>query len=416
MSGRHFQAHRARSAVPGRKRRGAGIVLAMVGVIAASLALRTGLGSASHGPGSPSSDPFEPSALPTPVAAALPPTAPLVSPDPGTPAPRAPDPTAAPSPIHDASRFPGGLLIADRGNGRLIVVTAQGRITWSFPVAGSLPRGQRFAADDAFIAPDGRTIVANDEAHQVIDRIDIATRHVIWQYGHYDRPGARPGFLSTPDDAYPLANGNVVVADIRNCRILEIAPSKRIVRHWGRTGVCVHDPPRTFALPNGDTPLPDGGLLITEIRGSHVVRLGPDGRVRFDIRVPARYPSDAQLEPDGSVLVVDYSKPGAILRVSQRGALLWRYAFAKGSRALDRPSLAVPLTDGTIALNDDFRARVLVIDPRTNRIVWQYGHTDRAGRTGGRLNIPDGIDVAPVGVFPTSGRAAGRTRRPGVIG
>jgi hypothetical protein len=297
-------------------------------------------------------------------------------------------------------RFPGGLLIADRGNGRLLVVTDAGHIAWTFPGPRSLPRGQRFSADDAFISPDGRTIVANDEQHQVIDRIDIATRRVIWQYGEYDRPGRGPGQLHTPDDAYPLANGDVVVADIRNCRILEIAPSKRIVREWGRSGRCSDRPPDRLDQPNGDTPLPDRGLLITEITGSRVIRLRADGRVMFDVHVPVRYPSDAQLMPDGSILVVDYASPGTVVRMSPRGRVLWRYAKRRGPGALDHPSLAVPLADGTIALNDDFRHRVVVIDPRTNRIVWQYGMTDRPGRGAGRLDIPDGIDVVPPGTIP----------------
>ena len=115
-----------------------------------------------------------------------------------------------------AGAFPGGFLIADRGNGRLLAVDRTGKTWWRFPtsVAGSLPAGQAFAADDAFLAPGGLTIVANDESHQVIDRIDIATWKIVWQYGHYDRAGSGTGFLHTPDDAYPLANGDVVVADI----------------------------------------------------------------------------------------------------------------------------------------------------------------------------------------------------------
>jgi hypothetical protein len=48
-----------------------------------------------------------------------------------------------------------------------------------------------------------------------------------------------------------------------------------------------------------------------------------------------------------------------------------------------------------IALNDDFRNRVIVIDPKTNAIVWQYGVNDRQGRTEGLLWIPDGIDIKP---------------------
>jgi outer membrane protein assembly factor BamB len=296
-----------------------------------------------------------------------------------------------------AGRFGLGLLIADRGNGRLLVVDSAKRILWQFPRAGSLPKGQRFSADDAFLASDGRTIVANDEAHQVIDRIDIASGKVIWQYGHYGTIGSATGFLHTPDDAYPLANGDIVVADIRNCRILEVNLAKQIVRHWGASGSCLGRPPSSFDNPNGDTPLADGGLLITEIGGSRVVRLGPTGKVVFDIHVPVRYPSDAQLDANGNVLVVDYSNPGAILKVSPTGRVLWRYGPLTGPGRLDHPSLAIMLPDGTIALNDDFRSRVIVIDPRTNRIVWQYGTTDRGGRTAGRLFLPDGVDLIPLG-------------------
>ena len=294
-------------------------------------------------------------------------------------------------------RFGLGLLIADRGNGRLLIVNEAHDVLWQFPVAGSLPAGQAFAADDAFIAPDGRTIVANDEAHQVIDRIDILTRRVTWQYGHYNRAGSGAGFLHTPDDAYPLANGDVLVADIRNCRILEISPQKEIVREHGRAGSCAHHPPSTFDNPNGDTPLPDGGLLITEIGGSRVVRLSASGQVVFDVHVPVRYPSDAHLDADGNVLVVDYSNPGSIVRISPTGRVLWRYGPRTGAGRLDHPSLAIILADGTIALNDDFRHRVIVIDPASAQIVWQYGRTDVGGRGPGELKGPDGIDVIPIG-------------------
>lgn len=297
-----------------------------------------------------------------------------------------------------STRFPGGLLIADEGNGRLLVIDVSGKILWHFPTTGSLPPGQRFTADDAFLSPDGKTIVANDETHQVVDRIDIATKKVVWQYGHYGRAGSGIGFLHNPDDAYPLANGNLVVADIVNCRILEIAPSKAIVRMWGRTGVCVDRAGSTYGDPNGDTPLPDGGLLITEIRGSRVVRLSATGTVIFDIHVPTIYPSDAQLDANGNIIVADYSNPGAVVAVSPAGKLLWRYAPTSGPGRLDHPSLATPLADGTVSVNDDFRHRMVVIDPKTMRIVWQYGKTDVPGRAPGYLSQPDGHQPVPAWV------------------
>ena len=352
-------------------------------------------GQASHVPGS--SAPASGSATESAIAAVSPTATSETSSSPGGPTGT---PRPSPSPVVNvgrAGRFGLGLLIADRGNGRLLIVNDAGTILWRFPAAGSLPAGQKFSADDAFLAPDGRTIVANDEFHQVIDRIDIVSRKIVWQYGHYGQTGSAAGFLHVPDDAYPLANGDITVADIRNCRILEISPAKKIVHQWGKTRVCTHNPPATYDNPNGDTPLPDGGMLITEIGGSRVVRLNAAGAVVFDVHVPVAYPSDAQPDHRGNFTVVDYSNHGQLVRFSRTGKVLWTYGPTTARGRLDHPSLAITLPDGTIAVNDDFRHRVVVIDPATDRIVWQYGRTDLPGRAPGYLNTPDGMDLIPIG-------------------
>ncbi len=389
-------------------------VIAVVAVVAMSQFIGTGAPGASPGasrasPGAgsgPSGQPSRGTGRPGETAAlpltSLPPGA---SREPGTsqPAPATGQPTTAPgspAPTGTSLHFPGGLLIADRGNGRLLVVDDAGTILWRFPEAGSLPPGETFSADDAFIAPDGKTIVSNEEENQVIVRIDIATKKVVWEYGQFGHPGGGPGQLWNPDDAYPLANGDITVADIKNCRILEISPDKKIVRRWGQTGVCSDNPPHTYGQPNGDTPLPDGGMLVTEIYGSRVVRLSATGKVLFDVHVPLHYPSDAQLLPDGNVLVVDYFDPGSLIVVDPKtGSVVYRYGPKTGPGKLNHPSLALPLPDGTYVLNDDYRHRVVVIDPKTNSIVWTYGHNRQSGAADGFLNTPDGVDVAPVGIF-----------------
>jgi hypothetical protein len=53
-------------------------------------------------------------------------------------------------------------------------------------------------------------------------------------------------------------------------------------------------------------------------------------------------------------------------------------------------------------VNDDYRHRVVAIDPFTKALVWQYGTNDRPGTAPGMLNIPDGFDVlTPNGTTPT---------------
>ena len=295
--------------------------------------------------------------------------------------------------------LPGALLIADSANNRLIEVNAAKKVVWNFPRPGDLRPGQVFLGpDDAFFTSDWRSIITNQEQAQTIGRIDYRTRRLVWQYGHLGLRGSAPGYLNEPDDAYQRRDGVVTVADIRNCRILFLSQAGTIVRQYGRTGVCVHDPPTTFASPNGDTPLADGGMLVTEIGGSHIVRLNARGALVFDLTAPwVAYASDAQLLSDGSVLLADYSSPGGIVRVSATGRLLWRYTPAQAADVLNHPSLAIMLPNGLIAANDDWNHRVVLIDPLRQTIVWQYGVTGVAGAAPGYLDVPDGIDFRPAG-------------------
>jgi hypothetical protein len=76
------------------------------------------------------------------------------------------------------------------------------------------------------------------------------------------------------------------------------------------------------------------------------------------------------------------------------GHALWRFD-PSGRNALDMPSLALPLPNGDVIANDDANHRVIVVDRKTKRIVWQYGHTGVAGRSAGFLDNPDGIDLMP---------------------
>jgi hypothetical protein len=299
-------------------------------------------------------------------------------------------------PLAGGSALPGYLLIADRENNRLIIVNPRKQIVWRYPTAGAGRAGNGLAGpDDAFVSADGRDISTNEEFSETIVVLTLARRsRVVWSYGHQGVQGSSSGYLSHPDDAYLLANGQIQVADIINCRVLWLNHAKQIVRSLGNAGNCAHDPPHSLRDPNGDTPLPDGGLLVTEI-GGWIDRFSPTGKLAWSIPSPTDYPSDAQLLPNGRVLVAAYNSPGRIDILGAGGKIVWTYGPAAGPGALDHPSIAVRLPNGMIAATDDFHHRVVVINPTTTQIVWQYGHDGSAGAGPGYLRNPDGLDLLP---------------------
>jgi hypothetical protein len=290
---------------------------------------------------------------------------------------------------------PGYVLIADRNNNRLLIVSPDKRIVWRWPQAGDVRHGQSFRdPDDAFFTPGYRGISTNEEFNQQIAEISLRTRRISWAYGRAGVAGSARGELSNPDDAYALPNGRVMVADIENCRVIQLSRQRRIVGEIGSAGRCVHDPPSALLAPNGATPLPDGGVLVTEI-GGYIDRIDAHRRLLWSIRSPTTYPSDAQLLPNGNVLVAGFNTPGRVDILRPNGRIVWTYAPQSGAGALDRPSLAVRWANGMIAVTDDWHHRIVVIDPHTKRIVWQYGHLGVASTAIGYLSKPDGLDLLP---------------------
>jgi hypothetical protein len=317
--------------------------------------------------------------------------------------------TAAAQVATAAAPFTGQLLIADRGNDRLILVDSRKQMLWTFPSAAHpAPAEGFYFPDDAFFVNHGTAIITNQEDQNTIEELAYPSGRLIASYGHANVAGSAPGYLNQPDDAYLLNNGVVTVADAKNCRILFLNPDFTFKSAIGTTGRCQHDIPSDVAYPNGDTPLADGNFLVSEILGSYIDEVTQAGQVVWSVKLPIAYPSDPQqLGPD-LYLVADYTTPGGLIEFNREGQILWRYQVPSGEGMLDHPSLAERLPNGLICVNDDYRHRVVIIDPQTMRIVWQYGDTDTPGTTAGLLHTPDGFDLLlPDGTTPTHLSASG---------
>lgn len=311
---------------------------------------------------------------------------------------------------------PYPILIADRGNNRMMVVSPNKQVLWAYPPAGGLPPGQNFGSDDdAFFTPDGSAVITNEEHDGTITAVSFYTAKPVWSFGTFGKDAYGQRLVNWPDDAYRLPDGTTIVADIRNCRELFINLQGQITQEWGKrqTGYCKTDPEHGYlGYPNGDTPQPNGDILLSLINGNRIVLMSPAGQVIWDVQAPdigahGGYVSDPQLLPDGDVLVADYNgltqgglhhqphpggAPGKVVIFNPHTLQVdWLYDATSGDGVLDHPSLAEALPNGDVILCDDYNDRVMVIDRVTKRIVWQYGVTGKAGTAPGYLDTPDGF-------------------------
>jgi DNA-binding beta-propeller fold protein YncE len=268
---------------------------------------------------------------------------------------------------------------------------------WQFPRPGDLAAGQTFKAPEAaWFSPDNRQVLVDSEDTNTISVIDIATHKMVYTYGTTGTPGSGPNHVSAPDGVVMTASHDLVVPDAGNCRIITIPAGSHAPSHQlGQTGVCVHNPPQTFNDPSGLFPMSNGDFVLTEGEGHWVSEMSPVGKIAWSVQIPdvSSIYGASEVGPD-RYATVDHTSPGQVLTFDHTGKVLWRYA-PTGNQTLNKPSLVLALPNGDFLVSDKVNNRLLVVDPRTNTVVWQYGHTGVAGSTPGFLNNPTGADLYP---------------------
>ena len=158
-------------------------------------------------------------------------------------------------------------------------------------------------------------------------------KQVLWSYG----PDSGPGALNSPNSAELLNNGDILIADEGNNRVIEINHAGKIVWEYdsGINGAAF-----ASRLPNGDT-------LITDVGNARVIEVNPAKQVVFEY----------------------FTNTGA------------------DSNPDPLPTNAVKLKNGNIIIADQFNDRVFTINPE-KQTVQQYGETNVSGNTTGLLNGP----------------------------
>jgi DNA-binding beta-propeller fold protein YncE len=282
-----------------------------------------------------------------------------------------------------ATVLPANILVADRNNNRLVVISPLGRVVWTQALTGP---------SDAFLSLTGRSIIVTEPGSFVALQLAVSDRKTLYRYGHSGHPGVADNRLHDPETAQELSDGRLVIADKSNCRILFLAPpSHRPASSLGTPGACLHSPPKNFGYPDAVFPaLSGGGVVVTEVDPPWIDVINSAGAVTSQLRVPTlSVPDDANEYAAGELIATSHSHPGAVEELTTAGKVLWSYGPTSGPGELDKPSLAVRLPGGDVLVSDSDNDRIIVIDPQTDTIVWQYGHTHAPGSRPGYLHTPD---------------------------
>ncbi len=272
--------------------------------------------------------------------------------------------------------FRGDIYIADEAANRILAVNVRRQIVWTAHVP---------SPDDVNPTPDGGPLIVNADARQIVYAVSPKTGQILWTYGHLGVTGSAPGYLYIPEDSYGLPHGDVLMTDPGNERALVVnIKTGRILFQYGHTGVESIAPGYLYwtnnavALPNGDVLITDGARAGLP---QQLLMVSPAGTLVWHVTLPKAivYPSDAMPVGPGLYALTSYTDPAGLYVVNQKGRIVWSYAPQTGPGSLNHASSINRLPNGNFLVSDDQNYRVIVIDPATHRIVWQYGQKGVSG-------------------------------------
>jgi outer membrane protein assembly factor BamB len=272
--------------------------------------------------------------------------------------------------------FTGAIYIADEAGNRIIKVNAQKQILWTARVP---------SPDDVNPMPNGGPLIVNADARQIVYAVSPKTGQILWTYGHIGQAGSEPGYLYIPEDSYGMPHDQVLITDPGNERAIRINwQTGQILWQYGHTGVESVQPGYLY-WTNNAVPLANGDVLITDGAApglpQQLLMVNPAGQLVWHIVLPPviTYPSDAMPVGPGLYALTDYANPAGLYVVNQAGQIVWSYDVSSGPGRLNHASSINRLPNGNFLVSDDQNDRVVVIDPATHRIIWQYGITGVSG-------------------------------------
>lgn len=172
------------------------------------------------------------------------------------------------------------ILITDQANERIIEVTLGKQIVWQYGTTGVAGNGseQLNNPNCAELLENGHILICDENNNRAIEVTHTTPSTIVWQYGSGDPNVNDP--VSGVAFASRLENGHTLITDSNHARIVEIDTGKKVVWEYftntdpdsnprGGTGPL---PTRALRLRNGDT-------LISDQYNHRVIEVNPEKEI-----------------------------------------------------------------------------------------------------------------------------------------
>ena len=227
----------------------------------------------------------------------------------------------------------GRLLIADRGNNRLLVVDARKRVLWRYPgLASQQPKGGFYFPDDAFFIHGGRGnhLQRGGERGDRRARLPIGQGASLIRASGSDRLRA-PATSTSPTTPTCSGTARSPSPTRRTAGSSSWVPVSAARRSAPRGAAC-HDPPRQPRLAQRRHPA--GERRRPGVRGQRLIcrRAHARGSPRLEHAPADRVPVRPAAAGPGPLPGRRLRPPGGVYEFNRAGRILWSYHPASGRR------------------------------------------------------------------------------------
>ncbi|HEY9843111.1 MAG TPA: hypothetical protein V6D23_21765, partial [Candidatus Obscuribacterales bacterium] len=268
-------------------------------------------------------------------------------------------------PVKAMRKLNGNTIIVDQGNHRIIEINPQSKIIWQYGITASvgITRGRLYSPSDMQPLKGGHFLITDTDNHRVIEV--NADEEIIWQYGNPENKlgsgyGSINNQLNAPTQSFRMPNGNTLIADSENRRIIEVNPDREIV--WlfdtgiekASGGAFSFLPVRMIRMSNGNT------VVFSPLYVIEVTRLLRPLYLYQYANLPKSKDYSAQVAESEKIVELS-TKPTSehINQLARKAAE--KYVVAKAN-----------LTDIEVPLIDKQENRVYLVN-RQKQIVWRLG-------------------------------------------